>query len=145
VNRIHFKSPDNKEEFDKYDLFRWKILRQPIGKSVQSLKDEHENSSFHLIGLIDKKIVACGRLHLNSPDEAQIRYMAVDNYHRGKGIGKQVVEELESYAKLKKVDSIILNARDHAIRFYEKSGYEVVGPYKGSDTGIPHSKMIKKI
>ena len=73
------------------------------------------------------------------------RYMAVDDYHRGKGIGKQVVEELESYAKLKKVDSIILNARDHAIRFYEKSGYEVVGPYKGSDTGIPHSKMIKKI
>ena len=145
MNRIHFKSPDNKEEFDKYDLFRWKILRQPIGKSVQSLKDAHENSSFHLIGLIDKKIVACGRLHLNSPDEAQIRYMAVDDYHRGKGIGKQVVEELESYAKLKKVDSIILNARDHAIRFYEKSGYEVVGPYKGSDTGIPHSKMIKKI
>ena len=145
MNRIHFKSPDNKEEFDKYDLFRWKILRQPIGKSVESLKDEYENSSFHLIGLIDKKIVACGRLHLNSPDEAQIRYMAVDDYHRGKGIGKQVVEELESYAKLKKVDSIILNARDHAIRFYEKSGYEVVGPYKGSDTGIPHSKMIKKI
>tara|TARA_B100001564_G_C20526265_1_gene617539 strand:- start:402 stop:839 length:438 start_codon:yes stop_codon:yes gene_type:complete len=145
VNRIHFKSPDNKEEFDNYDLFRWKILRQPIGKSVESLKDEYENSSFHLIGLIDKKIVACGRLHLNSPDEAQIRYMAVDDYHRGKGIGKQVVEELESYAKLKKVDSIILNARDHAIRFYEKSGYEVVGPYKGSDTGIPHSKMIKKI
>ena len=145
MNRIHFKSPDNKEEFDNYDLFRWKILRQPIGKSVESLKDEYENSSFHLIGLIDKKIVACGRLHLNSPDEAQIRYMAVDNYHRGKGIGKQVVEELESYAKLKKVDSIILNARDHAIRFYEKSGYEVVGPYKGSDTGIPHSKMIKKI
>ena len=100
---------DNKEEFDKYDLFRWKILRQPIGKSVQSLKDEHENSSFHLIGLIDKKIVACGRLHLNSPDEAQIRYMAVDDYHRGKGIGKQVVEELESYAKLKKVDSVILS------------------------------------
>ncbi len=145
MNRIHFKSPDNKEEFDNYDLFRWKILRQPIGKSVESLKDEYENSSFHLIGLIDKKIVACGRLHLNSPDEAQIRYMAVDDYHRGKGIGKQVVEELESYAKLKKVDSIILNARDHAIRFYEKSGYEVVGPYKGSDTGIPHSKMIKKI
>ena len=145
MNRIHFKSPDNKEEFDKYDFFRWKILRQPIGKSVESLKDEHENSRFHLIGLIDKKIVACGRLHLNSPDEAQIRYMAVDDYHRGKGIGKQVVEELESYAKLKKVDSIILNARDHAIRFYEKSGYEVVGPYKGSDTGIPHSKMIKKI
>ena len=145
MNRIHFKSPDNKEEFDKYDLFRWKILRQPIGKSVESLKDEYENSSFHLIGLIDKKIIACGRLHLNSPYEAQIRYMAVDDYHRGKGIGKQVVEELESYAKLKKIDSIILNARDHAIRFYEKSGYKVVGPYKGSDTGIPHSKMIKKI
>ena len=145
MNRIHFRSPNNKEEFEKYDLFRWKILRQPIGKSVESLKDEHENTSFHLIGVIDKKIVACGRIHLNSSAEAQIRYMAVDSNHRGKGIGKQVVKELENYAKMKKVDSIILNARDHAIKFYEKSGYEVVGLYEGSDTGIPHSRMTKKI
>ena len=58
---------------------------------------------------------------------------------------KLIVKELENYAKMKKVDSIILNARDHAIKFYEKSGYEVVGLYEGSDTGIPHSRMTKKI
>ena len=145
MNNIEYRTPINSDEFEKYDLFRWRILRKPIGKSIDSLKDNYENSSYHLIGVSDNEVIACGRLHFNSDSEAQIRYMAVDDYHRGKGIGKQVVEELESYAKLKKVDSIILNARDHAIRFYEKSGYEVVGPYKGSDTGIPHSKMIKKI
>ena len=144
MNRIHFKSPDNKEEFDKYDLFRWKILRQPIGKSVKSLKDEHENSSFHLIGLIDKKIVACGRLHNNSSTEAQIRYMAVDKELRGKGIGKKIVNHLENYAKKNQIKTMVLNARDHAIKFYQNLGYEVVGTYNGSDTGIPHSKMIKK-
>ena len=144
MNRIHFKSPDNKEEFYKYDLFRWKILRQPIGKSVQSLKDEHENSSFHLIGLIDKKIVACGRLHLNSPDEAQIRYMGVSKDLRRSGIGSKMLKKLEDDAIKQGANQIMLNARENAVAFYKSLGYFEVGPYE-SDIQIPHTRMEKKI
>ena len=83
MNNILFKKPSSSKEFKEYDLFRWEILRKPIGKSIESLKDEHENSSYHLIGLVDNKIIACGRLHYNSPNEAQIRYMAInENFQR---------------------------------------------------------------
>ena len=51
MNDISFKQPENQEEFIKYNLFRWEILRKPIGKSIESLKDDYEDSSFHLIGV----------------------------------------------------------------------------------------------
>jgi len=143
MNNILFKKPSSSKEFKEYDLFRWEILRKPIGKSIESLKDEHENSSYHLIGLVDNKIIACGRLHYNSPNEAQIRYMAINENFQRKGIGVKIIELLEVEAKKKQVSKIILNARDHVLEFYKKSGYVAVKKYEGSDTGIPHTRMEK--
>ena len=143
MNNILFKTPSSSEEFKKYDLFRWKILRKPIGKSIESLKDEYEDSSYHLIGVIDSKIIACGRLHFNNAYEAQIRYMAIDEHFQRKGIGVKVIELLEAEAKKKQINKIILNARNHVIEFYKKSGYMAVRKYEGSDTGIPHTTMEK--
>ena len=145
MNNILFKTPSSSEEFKKYDLFRWKILRKPLGKSIESLKDEYEDSSYHLIGVIDNKIIACGRLHFNNAYEAQIRYMAIDEHFQRKGIGVKVIELLESEAKKKRINRIVLNARNHVIEFYEKSGYKAVRKYEGSDTGIPHTTMEKTL
>ena len=143
MNNITFKTPSSSEEFKEYDLFRWEILRKPIGKSIESLKDEFEDSSYHLIGLIDNKIIACGRLHFNSDNEAQIRYMAIDENFQRKGIGVKIIELLEAEAKKKQINKIVLNARNHVIKFYAKSGYRAVRKYEGSDTGIPHTTMEK--
>ena len=143
MNNILFKTPSNSEEFKNYDLFRWEILRKPIGKSIESLKDKYEDSSYHLIGVIDNKIIACGRLHFNNTYEAQIRYMAIDENFQRKGIGVKIIELLEAEAKKKRINKIVLNARNHVIEFYEKSGYKAVRKYEGSDTGIPHTTMEK--
>ena len=57
MSDIEYKIPSNSKEFQEYDLFRWKILRKPIGKSIESLKDEFEDLAFHLIGVKNNKIV----------------------------------------------------------------------------------------
>ena len=145
MNEIVFKTPANSKEYKEYDLFRWEILRKPIGKDINSLKDEFEESAFHLIGVKNKKIIACGRLHFNNKDEAQIRYMAVAKNLQGNGLGKQVLKLLEKNAKKNHAKRIVLNARDHAIDFYRISGYRTVKKYNGSDTGIPHTTMKKNI
>ena len=145
MNEIIFKTPTNQKEFKEYDLFRWKILRKPIGKNISSLKDKFEKSAFHLIGIKEKEIVACGRLHFNNKDEAQVRYMAVAKNLQGIGIGKEVLRLLEKNAKKNKAKKIVLNARDHAIDFYKVSGYTIVKKYYGSDTDIPHTTMEKNI
>ena len=145
MNNIEFRTPLNSDEFEKYDLFRWQILREPIGKSIGSLKDEYENSSYHLICVSDNEVIACGRLHFNTDFEAQIRYMAVNNNLQGMGIGRKIIEHLEKYALEQGVKKIVLHARDHVIKFYEKSGYQVVRKFYGSDTNIPHTTMMKEL
>ena len=45
----------------------------------------------------------------------------------------------------KNTNNYRLNARDHAIKFYETAKYKILKRYYGSDTGIPHTTMIKEI
>ena len=139
------KSPENKEEWDNYLMFRWKILRKPLGMSKDSLADSIEDKSFHLMGIDDEeKVIASGRVHFNCENEAQIRYMAVDDSFKRKGVGTEIVKELENYAQSKGAIIMILNARENAISFYLSLGYQEVGPYQ-SDTGIPHKTMKKNL
>ena len=139
------KSPENKEEWDSYLLFRWEVLRKPLGMSKDSLADSIEDESFHLMGIDEEKnVIASGRVHFNSKNEAQIRYMAVDENFKRKGVGTEIVKELENYAISKGIVDMILNARENAISFYLSLGYEEVGPYQ-SDTGIPHKTMKKSL
>ena len=145
INKVIFRSPVGDKEFEEYDLFRWKILRKPIGKTIETLKDKFDKDSFHIIGLYNKVIIASGRVHFNNDDEAQIRYMAVDKAFRTQGIGKEVLKILEEYIKKNNAKKIILNARNDVIGFYKNSNYITVEEYLGSDTGIPHIKMEKII
>ena len=139
------KSPENKDEWERYLLFRWEMLRKPLGMSMDSLADSIEEESFHLMGIDeDGNVIASGRVHFNTSDEAQIRYMAVDDNFKRRGIGSEIVTELEKYALSKKAETITLNARENAISFYLSLGYSEVCPYQ-SDTGIPHKTMKKDL
>ena len=139
------KSPETNQEWEAYLLFRWEALRKPLGMSKESLADSIEDESFHLMGVDDQnKVIASGRVHFNSSAEAQIRYMAVDDNFKRKGIGSEIVFQLEDYASSKGAEFIILNAREKAIIFYKNLGYKELGPYK-SDTGIPHKTMRKSL
>ena len=137
------KCPESTEEWESYLLFRWEVLRKPLGMTKESLSDSIEDKSFHLMGIdAEKNVIASGRVHFNSENEAQIRYMAVDDLFKRRGIGSEIVDKLERYATSKGAEIMVLNAREEAINFYSSLGYEEVCPYH-SDTGIPHKTMRK--
>lgn len=139
------KSPETELEWDKYFNFRWKMLRKPLGMSKETLKDELEDESHHLIVVDEQKeVIGGGRLHFNNNREGQIRYMAVSNTIQRKGLGSAIVSELEAIAREKGIQEMVLNARENAISFYLSMGYKETGLYK-SDTGIPHITMCKKL
>jgi len=87
-----------------------------------------DDSAFHLF-LLDsaRKPLACGRLHFNAPDEAQVRFMAVHEDARGRGYGSRILEGLEAEATRRGTQKLVLNARDNATEFYAELGYVVVG------------------
>ena len=139
------KSPETELEWDKYFNFRWEMLRKPLGMSKETLKDELEDESHHLIAVDEQKeVIGGGRLHFNNNREGQIRYMAVSNTIQRKGLGSAIVSELEAIAREKGIQEMVLNARENAISFYLSMGYKETGLYK-SDTGITHITMCKKL
>ena len=145
MSNYFIKPPESKKEWQNYFIFRWELLRKPLGMSKESLEDDIEESSYHLMGINDENdVIASGRVHFNNKKEAQIRYMAVKDSYKRKGIGSEIVIRLEDYATSKGAERMVLNARENALSFYLSLGYIEKGPYQ-SDTGIPHTKMEKNL
>lgn len=136
--------PTTPAEFETYYDLRWRVLREPWGQPRGSERDEREAESIHLMVRDDAgNIIAVGRLHLNAADEAQIRYMAVADGDRHKGVGSLLLRSLEHSAGNAGVQCIVLDARDTVTGFYRKHGYRLVGPAHVLFGVIPHFRMMK--
>ena len=140
---IEPKTPD---ELEKYFSLRFEILRKPWNQPESSTKDEWEDQSIHVLMLDENgDAIACGRLQLNSPEEGQIRSMAVRTDLQGKGLGKKIIAYIEGKAAELKLKTIILDARENAVKFYEGCGYAVLGKSYLLFGVIPHFKMAKTL
>src|SRR5437660_7061150 len=122
------RSPCSSADWKTYFDLRWRVLRQPWGQPRGSERDPEDKSAFHLL-LMDAagKALACGRLHRTAPGEAQVRYMAVAENARGCGYGSRILDALEAEARAIGARKIVLNARDKAVEFYRKRGYDIIG------------------
>ena len=95
--------------------------------------------------VIDSKqaAIAVGRLHFNSIREAQIRYMAVAVNQQRTGAGTLLLTALEQKAAELGSLHIVVDARENALRFYRKRGYEALGPGHVLFNAIAHVRMRK--
>ena len=142
---FNLKSPSSYREWREYFLFRYKILRKPIGLHRSTIRDKLEKISYHVMATNNKgKIIGVGRLHFVNIKESQIRYMAVDKNFRKKGVGNAIVHKLEIHSLNNYRNKIILNARENAVIFYSKLGYANLGKI---DVGIDikHFQMKKNL
>lgn len=138
--------PKTPEEFEKYYNLRWRNLRAPWNQPKGSEKDDKEETAIHLMVCESEGIpIGIGRAHFNREDEAQIRYMAVEEDQRGKGIGALILSELEKKTKERGAKYIILNARDTAVKFYERYGYKILKQAHTLFGSIPHFEMRKEL
>ncbi len=133
-------------DWERYYDLRWRVLRKPWNQPRGSERDDLDRQSFHLM-LRDQSdaVVAVGRLHLNSSEEGQVRYMAVAESWRGCGLGGRILEGLEHQAKAQSLKSIVLNSREEAINFYLTHGYQVEGPAETLFGQIRHVRMRKSL
>ncbi len=90
-------------------------------------------------------VVAVGRVHLTSPGEAVIRFMAVEPSWSSRGYGTRILAGLEARAAAAGARSIQLNAREYARRFYSRHGYEEIGPGPTLFDAIRHVRMQKQL
>lgn len=139
-------APTTAKEFADYFQFRWKLLRQPWLQPLGSEQDEQEQYAIHRM-IIDAKssILAVGRLEKISDVQGQIRFMAVEGNKQGQGLGQQIVNALEQQASMIGMTELVLNAREQAIGFYQKLGYEQQGYSHTLFDEVKHYRMTKTI
>ena len=116
-------TPKSDAEFEAYFHFRWEHLRQPWNFPPGSEKDEYEQVAEHRV-ITNRKneIVACGRVHLNTAEEAQIRHIAVHQDHQRKGLGQMIMAALENVAKDLGAERAVTNSREISIDFFSACG-----------------------
>ncbi|MGI8891691.1 MAG: GNAT family N-acetyltransferase [Chthoniobacterales bacterium] len=146
-SKVDARSPASPAEWIGYFDLRWRILRAPWDQPPGSEKDEREDGSQHLMisGPESQQPLAVGRLHFNSPSEAQVRFMAVEPRAQGRGYGGLILQEFERRARDAGATSIVLNAREDAQRFYAKHGFVVVGPAETIFSAVHHLRMRKDL
>ena len=140
--RFLIREPRSGVDFGLYYDLRWRILREPWTAQRETARDEFEDTAYHLMAFCGEQLVGVGRLHFNSAEEAQVRYMAVEDSFQGSGVGGTILVALEKQACERGARRIVLNARERAVRFYEKHGYRQTE--QGSELfGISHWEMEK--
>ena len=142
---VSLREPRSAADFASYYDLRWRILREPWTQSKETARDEHEDAALHLTAWTQETLAGVGRLHFNSPEEAQIRYMAVDPNFARRGVGSAILRELEARARTAGVHRIVLNAREAAVPFYRRHGYLLSGKSDTLFGSIDHWFMTKEL
>jgi len=139
-----FEVPHGSTEYDQTVALRDEILRKPLGLEFDPQELAEESDSFHLVCVREGELLGCLVLKPRADRRIQMRQLAVRDDLQGRGIGAALVAFSESLSAERGFDEMILHARDFAVGFYEKLGYEAFGELFYEVT-IPHRKMRKRI
>ncbi len=127
------------------DSFR--NLRIEIFVKEQGVPEENEFDSFdlevpHLVIFLDGEAVATGRNIPYGENTVKIGRIAVKKEKRGLHLGEKIVLELLRKAKEDGAKTVRVGAQTHAVGFYEKCGFELLGTPEYMEENIPHYDMI---
>ena len=132
-------------------LIRHPVLRE--GKPLESCNFDGDDlpTTNHFGLFVDKNLIGVVSLFknkntiFNTQNQFQIRGMAVLPEFQRKGFGEDLVKHCETFVKNQNDITIWFNARESAVPFYEKLGYNKIGnPFSVADIGL-HYLMKKEI
>ncbi|MFL1012982.1 GNAT family N-acetyltransferase [Flavisericum labens] len=131
-------------------------IRQPIlrtGQPIETCFFEGDNleTTYHLGIFSEEKLVGVSSFFKNNnslftiSSQYQLRGMAILKNYQKHGLGRDILKQGEQMLKLKNVNLIWCNAREVAINFYAKNGYQIIGdPFNIKDIGL-HFVMYKSL
>ena len=137
-------TPASEADFEMYYNLRDEVLRAPWQQPRGSERAPDDATAIHAL-LLDETGRAAGvcRLHLETPQEGQLRFMAIREDLQNKGLGRLLMEFLETKARELGCEFITLQAREKAVSFYERHGYELVKKTHLLFGSIQHYQMKK--
>ncbi len=113
-----------------YDL-RVDVLTVPNEVYEYQYKEDHDRSTFHVGGFVDGELGCIASFfeskspYVGDRSSIQLRGMAAKSVFRGMGLGRKLVEFAIKESAGRGYQIIWCNAREHAVVFYEKLGFDV--------------------
>jgi ribosomal protein S18 acetylase RimI-like enzyme len=134
----------NSAEYEEMIALRRRILRAPLGLDFTPEQLAAEKDDLMIAAYDDGEIVGCLVLTPHADHTLHMRQVAVDADRQGQGIGSELVRYSEQVARDRCFTEIELHARETAVQFYLKLGYEAIGDGYIEVT-LPHRTMRKRL
>lgn len=137
-------------------------VRHPVLRAGRPVTDcyfegDDLTTTFHLGAYVDQQLKGVATFLMYQDDSIeelktynfkqcyQLRGMAVLHEMQGQQLGKKLINHAEETLKNKNVLALWFNARESAVSFYEKMGYQIVSkPFEINTVGT-HYKMYKAL
>ena len=99
-----------------------------------------------LILRVGDDLAGCGALRPLGAGQAEVKRMFTRPEHRGRGLGRAILEALEREARMEHYDTLLLETgirQPEALALYRRAGYSEREPY-GEYVGNPFSVCMTK-
>ncbi|MUV88288.1 GNAT family N-acetyltransferase [Natronomonas sp. CBA1123] len=106
--------------------------------------DGKDDEAIHFLATDEGTAVGAARMRAYDEATAKAERVAVVESHRGTGLGRALMETLETEAADRGYDAVVLHAQVPVVEFYERLDYEVTSE-EFEDAGIPHREMRKQL
>ena len=127
---------------DSFRNLRVEIFVKEQGVPEENEFDEYDMQVPHLVIFSDGEPVATGRVIPYGEDTVKIGRIAVKKDKRGLHLGEKIVLELLRKSKEDGAKTVRVGAQTHAVGFYEKCGFSLLGTPEYMEENIPHYDMI---
>ena len=131
-------------EYDASVVLRTRVLRAPLRLQPSPQERDEDRNLLHLGAFEGDRLVACLMLQELGDGAVKMRQVAVDFDRQKQRVGTRLVQYSESVARARGLHDMRLHARDTAVAFYERLGYEAYGqPFV--EVTVPHRAMKKRL
>lgn len=138
MDNIRFiKKTDN--EFSSVQMIRTTVFTNEQGANANEEFDSYDHIADFALLFDNDKAVATARA-VKTEDGFKIGRIAVLKDYRGKGYGDLIVRAVIEKAFSYGADYVLVDSQNHAVPFYEKIGFSVIGE-QIIDRGIAHIPM----
>ncbi|KAG5437720.1 hypothetical protein PCANB_000433 [Pneumocystis canis] len=140
--KLRFRPLRRNDKFQEFNILlnclsdkEFQLSKQDFETRFDLMKSASPKSYFIVVieDCVTEEIVACGTVFIeykflrSASKAAHIEDIVVAKSHRGRNLGKLLIEMLSKIAKSEKCYKIILNCKEHCIEFYKKCNFEVAG------------------
>ena len=128
LNKMALKQIDHgSKEYLQMVNLRNAVLRRPLGLTFSHDELLMERDEILIVCTDEEEMLGCCMLVKVDNETLRLRQMAVAPNLHGKGIGASIINFAENLAADKGFKKITMHARDTALGFYEKFGYQIKG------------------